>query len=163
MLGDLLGGKRVTAGTDKAYDTHDFVEQARAMNVTPHVTQNTNGRSSAIDGRTTRHKGYRLSLTCRARIEEIYGWLKTVGGQRKTRYRGEESVVDVSIQFGSLQSGPDEETRTGSRVSSGSSVSTGRKTATASQQCAREPAQTTQSWLHLIPFFKHSTYFLRKS
>ena len=57
MLDDLAGNKRVTAGTDKAYDTHDFVEQARAMNVTPHVTQNTNGRNSAIDGRTTRHEG----------------------------------------------------------------------------------------------------------
>jgi transposase len=92
MLGDLPGDKRVTVGADKAYDTHDFVEQARTMNVTPHVTQNINGRSSAIDGRTTRHEGYMLSLRCRARIEEIYGWLKTVGGQRKTRYRGEELV-----------------------------------------------------------------------
>jgi transposase len=92
MLGDIAGDKRVTIGTDKAYDTHDFVEQTRAMNVTPHVTQNTNGRSSAIDDRTTRHEGYTVSLRCRARIEEIFGWLKTVGGQRKTRYRGEELV-----------------------------------------------------------------------
>jgi transposase len=92
MLGDLVGDKRVTVGTDKAYDTQNFVEQMRAMNVTPHVTQNTNGRSSAIDGRTTRHDGYAVSLRCRARIEEIYGWLKTVGGQRKTRYRGEPLV-----------------------------------------------------------------------
>jgi hypothetical protein len=92
MLGDAAGNKRVTVGTDKAYDTHHFVEQAREMNVTPHVTQNTNGRSSAIDGRTTRLKGYRLSLTCQARIEEIYGWLKTVGSQRKTRYRRGERV-----------------------------------------------------------------------
>jgi transposase len=92
MLEDIPGDKRVTVGSDKAYDTHDFVEQTRAMNITPHVTQNTNGRSSAIDGRTTRHEGYGRSLSCRARIEEIYGWLKTVGGQRKTRYRGEESV-----------------------------------------------------------------------
>jgi hypothetical protein len=79
-------------GTDKAYDTHDFVEQACAINVTSHVTQNTNGRNSAIDGRTTRHEGYTRSLSCRGRIEEIYGWLKTVGGHRKTRYRGEELV-----------------------------------------------------------------------
>jgi hypothetical protein len=63
------------------------------MNVTPHVTQNTNGRSSAIDRRTTRHDGYTVSLRCRARIEEIFGWLKTVGGQRKTRYRGEQRVA----------------------------------------------------------------------
>jgi transposase len=92
MLGDIAGDKRVTVGTDKAYDTRDFIEQTRAMNVTPHVTQNTNGRSSAIDGRTTRHDGYTVSLRCRARIEEIFGWLKTVGGQRKTRYRGEPLV-----------------------------------------------------------------------
>ena len=92
MLGDVEGDKRVTVGTDKAYDTQDFVKQTREMNVTPHVTQNTKGRRSAIDGRTTRHEGYKLSLHCRARIEEIYGWLKTVGGQRKTHYRGEELV-----------------------------------------------------------------------
>jgi transposase len=92
MLGEVPGDKRVTVGTDKAYDTQDFVKQTREMNVTPHVTQNTKGRRSAIDGRTTRHAGYKLSLHCRARIEEINGWLKTVGGQRKTRYRGEELV-----------------------------------------------------------------------
>ena len=99
MLDDLAGHKRVTVGTDKAYDTHDFVEQSRAMNVTPHVTQNTKGRKSAIDGRTTRHEGYTRSLSCRARIEEIYGWLKTVGGQRKTRYRG-EGLVAWMFQLG---------------------------------------------------------------
>jgi hypothetical protein len=92
MLANVAEDKRVTVGTDKAYDTKDFVEKTRAMNVTPHVTQNTNGRSSAVDGRTTRHEGYAVSLRCRARIEEIFGWLKTVGGQRKTRYRGEELV-----------------------------------------------------------------------
>ena len=93
MLGDVSGNKRVTAGTDKAYDTQGFVEQMRTINVTPHVTQNTKGRTSAIDGRTTRHEGYAVSLRCRARIEEIFGWLKTVGGQRKTRYRGERRVA----------------------------------------------------------------------
>ena len=92
MLSDLSADKRITVGADKAYDTHNFVEQTRALNATPHVTQNTKGRRSAIDGRTTRHDGYAISLRCRARIEEIYGWLKTVGGLRKTRYRGEEVV-----------------------------------------------------------------------
>jgi hypothetical protein len=62
MLGDVSGDKRVTVGTDKAYDTQDFVRQTREMNVTPHVTQNTKGRRSAIDDRTTRHAGYKLSL-----------------------------------------------------------------------------------------------------
>jgi transposase len=100
MLSEVADEKRKTVGTDKAYDTQNFVEQTRAMNVTPHVTQNTNGRSSAIDGRTTRHEGYGVSLRCRARIEEIFGWLKTVGGQRKTRYRGERLVgwmFDLSL------------------------------------------------------------------
>jgi transposase len=93
MLEDVVRNVRVTVGTDKAYDTHGFVEQMRDMNITPHVTQNTKGRSSAIDGRTTRHDGYPVSLHCRARIEEIFGWLKTVGGQRKTRYRGQRRVA----------------------------------------------------------------------
>jgi transposase len=100
MLRDMDSDQRVTVGTDKAYDTQGFVEKMRAMNVTPHVTQNTNGRASAIDERTTRHDGYRLSLRCRARIEEIFGWLKTVGGQRKTRYRGQRLVswmFDLSL------------------------------------------------------------------
>ena len=92
MLSKVGGDKQITVGADKAYDTHDFVDQTREMNVTPHVTQNRKGRRSAIDGRTTRHDGYEISLRCRARIEEIYGWLKTVGGQRKTRYRGEQLV-----------------------------------------------------------------------
>jgi transposase len=92
MLEDVAGEERVTVGADKAYDTRDFVKRTREMNVTPHVTQNTKGRSSAIDERTTRHAGYKISLRCRARIEEIFGWLKTVGGLRKTRYRGEELV-----------------------------------------------------------------------
>ena len=92
MLAGVAKDTHVTVGADKAYDTRNFVEKTRAMNVTPHVTQNTNGRSSAIDGRTTRHEGYAVSLRCRARIEEIFGWLKTVGGQRKTRYCGEQLV-----------------------------------------------------------------------
>jgi transposase len=92
MLADVAGDDRITVGADKAYDTQGFVEQARALNTTPHVNQNTKGRSSAIDSRTTRHDGYTISLRCRPRIEEIFGWLKTVGGQRKTRFRGEHLV-----------------------------------------------------------------------
>ncbi len=56
--------------------------------MTPHVAQNTNGRSSAIDGRTTRHPGYDISQRIRKRVEEIFGWMKTVGGFRRTRYKG---------------------------------------------------------------------------
>jgi hypothetical protein len=77
-----------TLGADKGYDTRDFVKQMREHKVTPHVAQNTSGRSSAIDGRTTRHAGYRVSQRIRKRVEEIFGWMKTVGGFRRTRYRG---------------------------------------------------------------------------
>jgi len=82
----------ITLGADKAYDTEDFVNELRSMNVTPHVAQNTSGRSSAIDGRTTRHAGYGVSLRIRKRIEEAFGWIKTIGGQRKTRFRGIDRV-----------------------------------------------------------------------
>jgi len=81
-------GHRVTVGADKAYDTQDFVEDLRDLKVTPHVAQNTKNRSSAIDGRTTRHAGYAVSQRKRKRVEEIFGWLKTVGLMRKTRHRG---------------------------------------------------------------------------
>jgi IS5 family transposase len=77
-----------TLGGDKGYDTRGCVEALRQRGVTPHVAQNTSGRSSAIDGRTTRHPGYGVSLRIRKRVEEIFGWMKTVGGFRRTRYRG---------------------------------------------------------------------------
>jgi transposase len=79
---------RVTLGADKAYDTQDFVRQCRERQVTPHVAQNQSGRRSAIDGRTTRHPGYTISQRIRKRVEEIFGWEKTVGGGRKLRYLG---------------------------------------------------------------------------
>jgi transposase len=82
----------ITLGADKAYDAEDFVNELRSMNVTPHVAQNTSGRSSAIDGRTTRHSGYAASQRIRKRIEEAFGWIKTVAGQRKTRFRGRDRV-----------------------------------------------------------------------
>jgi transposase len=84
--------RTITLGADKAYDVEDFVNELRSMNVTPHVAQNTSGRSSAIDGRTTRHDGYAVSQRIRKRIEEAFGWIKTVGGQRKTRFRGRDRV-----------------------------------------------------------------------
>ncbi len=82
----------ITLGADKAYDVEDFVNELRSMKVTPHVAQNTRGRSSAIDGRTTRHSGYSVSQRIRKRIEEAFGWIKTVAGQRKTRFRGRDRV-----------------------------------------------------------------------
>jgi transposase len=92
MLGRQGGRHRATLGADKAYDAAGFVADLRALNVTPHVTQNTSGRRSAIDARTTRHPGYAASLRVRKRIEEAFGWIKTVGGLRKTRHRGTARV-----------------------------------------------------------------------
>jgi transposase len=93
MLGELPSNKRVTVGGDKAYDTKEFVREARDMGVTPHVAQNIHRRgASAIDNRTTRHAGYLISQRKRKRVEEIFGWLKTVGMLRKTRHRGADRV-----------------------------------------------------------------------
>jgi transposase len=82
----------ITLGGDKAYDAEDFVNELRSMNVTPHVAQNTRGRSSAIDGRTTRHGGYAVSQRIRKRIEEAFGWIKTIARQEKTSFRGRDRV-----------------------------------------------------------------------
>lgn len=78
----------VTLGADKGFDARDFVAELREVNVTPHLAQNTSGRRSAIDGRTTRHAGYAVSQRIRKRIEEAFGWAKTVAGLRKARHRG---------------------------------------------------------------------------
>jgi transposase len=87
------GTERITVAADKGYDTKDFVSEMRGMNVTPHVAQNTKrAGGSAIDGRTTRHEGYKVSQRKRKRIEEVFGWIKTVGTLRKTRHRGLETV-----------------------------------------------------------------------
>src|ERR1700682_18284 len=89
----LRGFHPKTLGADKGYDTQDCVAQLRAKKVTPHVAQNTTkGRRSAIDGRTTGRPGYPVSQRIRKRIEEIFGWMKTVGAFRKTRFRGLERV-----------------------------------------------------------------------
>ena len=87
MLEALPGG-RVTVGADKAYDYPEFVAELRHMTVTPHVAQNTTKRRSAIDGRTTRHPGYAVSQRKRKRVEEAFGWMKTIGLLRKLRHRG---------------------------------------------------------------------------
>jgi transposase len=88
MAEAIPGQQRVTLGADKNYDTRDCIRELRELRVTPHVAQNTTGRSSAIDGRTTRHPGYTVSQRKRKCVEEIFGWMKTVGLLRKTRYRG---------------------------------------------------------------------------
>lgn len=88
----------ITLGADRGYDAADFVEKLRELNVRPHVARNTNGRRSAIDGRTTRHAGYAASQRIRKRIEEAFGGIKTVAGLRKTKLRG-LARVDWAFTF----------------------------------------------------------------
>ena len=82
------GARRLTLGADKGYDASAFVADLRVLNVTPHIAQNLNGRRSAIDGRTTRHPGYAVSQQKRKRIEEPFGWGKTIGGLARPMLRG---------------------------------------------------------------------------
>src|SRR5712691_9464209 len=90
--------RAITLGADKSYDAADFVEEVRTINVRPHVAQNTSGRRSAIDRRTTRHPGYAASQRVRKRTEEAFGWIKTIAGLRKTKLRGLPKV-DWSFTF----------------------------------------------------------------
>jgi transposase len=92
MAEDIPGNGHVTLGADKGYDVHNFVGELRHMNIVPHVAQNDTNRRSAIDHRTTHHDGYRVSQRKRKRIEEVFGWMKTVGLLRKLRHRGLEQV-----------------------------------------------------------------------
>ena len=90
-----------TLGADKAYDTFDFVDQVRTLDMTPHVAQNAKRRGgSAIDGRTTRHTGYAMSQHARPRIERAFAWLKTIAGLRKVKLRG-LATVDALFVFAS--------------------------------------------------------------
>ena len=89
LLQDVPGRKRVTVGGDKGFDTAEFVRECRNLRVTPHVAQNRARRGgSAVDGRTTQHQGYHISQKKRKRIEECFGWLKTIALFRKVRHRG---------------------------------------------------------------------------
>ena len=90
MLSQTEGEHRKTVGADKGYDTKDFVDKCRKMKVTPHVAQK--AKNSAIDGRTTSHAGYEVSQKKRKRIEEVFGWGKTVGPLRKLHHRGLKMV-----------------------------------------------------------------------
>lgn len=85
---ELPGSKQLTVGADKGYDAREFVDICRWIGVTPHVAQNTTNRRSAVDARTTMHPGYAVSQRVRKRVEEIFGWMKTVGGFRRTRFKG---------------------------------------------------------------------------
>ena len=91
--GNLPGSRRITLAGDRGYDTRDFVGSCRALKVTPHVAQNqARLGGSALDARTVRHRGYAISQWVRKRVEETFGWMKTVGGLRRTRYRGRKRV-----------------------------------------------------------------------
>lgn len=92
MIGCKAASRRVTLGADRGYDTRGFVAATRELKVTPHVAQNDANRRSAIDDRTTRHQGYAVSQRKRKRVEEVFGWIKTVALQRKTRFRGPQRV-----------------------------------------------------------------------
>jgi transposase len=92
LVAGRAGPQPITVGADRAYDAADFVIELRQLGATPHVAQNTAGRRSAIDGRTTRHAGYRLSQRARHRIEEVFAWVKTIAGQSQTKYRGLDRV-----------------------------------------------------------------------
>jgi transposase len=92
MLDRLPSAGPATVGADRGFDAKDFVMELRERQVTPHIAQNTSGRRSAIDARTTRHEGYAQSQRARRRIEEAFGWIKTIAGQARTRLRGLERV-----------------------------------------------------------------------
>jgi hypothetical protein len=92
MASQISGVKRVTLGGDKNYDTRELVRDLREMRVTPHVAQNNTNRHSAIDGRTTQQEGYAISQKKRKRIEESFGWMKTIGMLKKVKLRGLKKV-----------------------------------------------------------------------
>lgn len=93
MIEHIPGRHRITVGADKGYDCADFVNQCRTLRATAHVARKKKG--SGIDGRTTRHQGYRISLKVRKRVEEVFGWLKTIGCLGKLHHRGIERVNAV--------------------------------------------------------------------
>jgi hypothetical protein len=92
MLAEQPGDRRKTVAADKAYDQAAFVAGCRALKVTPHVAQNTIHRSSAIDARTTRHPGYRISMTIRKLLETVFADAKQHGGMHQTKLRGLDKV-----------------------------------------------------------------------
>jgi transposase len=92
LMGRIARRPRVTLGADKGYDTADFIADMRELGVTPHVAQNTSRRESAIDARTTRHPGYRLSQVVRKAVEHPFGWIKAAAGMWQVKVRGKQRV-----------------------------------------------------------------------
>ncbi len=96
LLATLPGSRQKTVAADKGYDTRDFVDSCRGMNITPHVARNDKRKGgSAIDGRTSRHEGYEISMKVRKRVEEPFGWGKTIGIIRQVKSRGIDRVNDI--------------------------------------------------------------------
>ena len=89
-----------TLGADKGYHASDFVSALRDRNIVPHIAQAINRKTPGLDGRTARHAGYAVSQKIRKRVEEIFGWFKTVGGLRKTRFRGVERTQEYTFMVG---------------------------------------------------------------
>src|SRR5881409_1815190 len=148
LLGALDRDRRLTLGADKGYDTRDFVAAVRLLGVTPHVAQNTTNRASAIDGRTTRHVGYVVSQRRRKRVEEIFGWLKTVRLMRKPRHpaRG----LDVYVGPRRLQLGAHPQPHDPDRMSGHGP----------SPHAQRRPA-AAGDWRRLTPAGRHSALPVR--
>ncbi len=88
MLDRLPSVSPITLAADRGFNARDFVMELRERRVTPHIAQNTSGRRSAIDGRTTSHPGYSASQRVRKRIEEAFAWIKAIAGQSRTKLRG---------------------------------------------------------------------------
>jgi IS5 family transposase len=172
MIEQIPGEQRITVGADKGYDTREFVAECRQVNVTPHVAQNTNrAGGSAIDARTTRHVGYKISQRKRQRIEECFGWLKTIALLRKLRHRGIFKVgwiftfaaAAYNLVRHAETAGPGSSTR----ITLGSSVSRGplkafwtsnqRSSAKKRTQNAQKQANENQSGEHATP----DSYFFR--
>ena len=99
MLAEHANG-RVTVGADRGYDTADFVAGCRRQGVTPHVAMNDSRRGSAIDRRTIRHVAYGISQTIRMRIEQVFGWVKSIGGLRRSRFRGKRRTQLAAYMVG---------------------------------------------------------------
>jgi hypothetical protein len=145
MLQHVPGSGRVTVSGDKGYDTAEFVSECRHLGMTPHVAQNRGRRGgSAIDSRTTRHPSYAVSQKKRKRIEECFGWLKTIALLRKVRHRGTLKVDWIFSRLRRLQSGAHAKLdgcyRSGA-VSPGRSVSAGCENAHREHPAARKIAE----------------------
>lgn len=137
--------RRIRVAADKAYDEVDFVERLRGLGATPQPTQYTGQRRSAIDRRTTRHPSYATNQRGRKHIEKIFGWLKQIGGQRRTIPGHRTGGLDVYLLGGRLQPSANGQSQPGSRVSGNSTAPT-----TASQKKSLPKACRGSLWLTRI-------------